>query len=151
MTRSTHCLLGLLLASLTACGGDREPPAPEAGRSPAAECPASDFLAFLALYAESPRVQREWTRFPLERLTLAEGPDEPTPVLESVSREQARFPLLPSRGRRAADSLEIRTEEAADGGWRVVIEKPDTDRVVHYLFQSHGECWRLVRIEDRSL
>lgn len=115
-----------------------------------AACPSSDFSAFLAAFAEDPALQRAWTRFPLEPLVVLHGADEPTPVERSITREQATFPLLPDAEQRISDSLDLRVEEAPAGRSRVVVEKPDTDAKVIYIF-AHDGCWRWIRIEDWSL
>lgn len=147
----------LLLLGASACGPNESASAPGALAPAGAAvdsitvaCPSTDFPAFLAAFAEDPVLQRAWTRFPLEQLVVVDSVPEPTPVERSVTREQATFPLLPNAEQRSADSLELRIEEAEAGRKHVVIEKPDTDWVVTYIF-AHDGCWRLIRIEDWSL
>src|SRR5690606_31956444 len=41
-------------------------------------CPGTDFAAFLQAFGEDAELQRQYTRFPLNYVTVAEGPDEPT-------------------------------------------------------------------------
>jgi hypothetical protein len=117
----------------------------------AAACPGRDFAAFLTAFGADATVQARFTVFPLATTAREDGPDEPRDVARLVSRAEARLPLFPLPPRRAADSLVLRTEAAPGRLQRVTLYKPDTDYQLVYLFAPAGGCWRLVRVEDRSL
>jgi hypothetical protein len=149
----------LIAAGLVACGGERATPA-TTGRAdvPVADparhagtCPARDFAAFFAAFSDDSAVQARHTRFPLERVTVVDAAPEPRDSVERVGRAQLRLPLVPPAARRAADSLHLRIEPRAGGELLVVLERPNTDYQLAYVFEPAGACWELVRTEDRSL
>lgn len=149
----------LIAAGLPACSPERAAP-PATGRAGAAAaepardadaCPAREFGAFFAAFSDDTALQARHTRFPLERLTVVDATPEPRDSVARVDRADAQLPLVLSAARRAADSLQLRIESRSGGGAWVVLEKPDTDYQLAYMFEPTGTCWQLVRTEDRSL
>ena len=155
-------LLFVLVLSVLACERSEPPaastrhdtsPQPTSGPAPmqAHVCPGMQFTDFLAAFAEDSTVQRQWTRFPLEELSLIDGEIEPQQIVDSVTPETIRWPLFPSASQRAAELRTLEIEPMQGDSLRVMVEKPDTDWVVHYIFAAESACWRLERIEDWSL
>jgi hypothetical protein len=160
MRRLRRTVRVLSVVAASSCTGDR---APQDGSAPAAEraaspisaavpaCPAESFEAFVAGFADDPEVQRAWTSFPFEDAALAQADPEPRMQLDSLSIDEAEFPLMPSAAVRAIDSRELKIEDLPEGRKRVQISQPETDWVVDFIFAPTADCWRLVRREDWSL
>jgi len=142
----------LVLCLASGCATpSRQAAAPLSPPVAALSCPSGDFRSFLDTYAESEPLQRAFTRFPLPvRMLDTAGASEPTPVERTLDRQQASFPLMPSKLARARQGLELRVEELSERRARVRIAKPDTDFQTVYVFGKEG-CWRLERLEDASL
>ncbi|MHA6831177.1 hypothetical protein [Ralstonia pseudosolanacearum] len=125
--------------------------AQHASASAGIACPAADFPTFIQKFSEEERIQKEFTRYPLERLQLdPESQPEPSTVVRHLHRDQLRFPIIPSEQERANQMLEIQMDSASAGKASVTLTKPDTDYQVRYHFKKNG-CWMLERIEDWSL
>lgn len=128
---------------VAACHSGRPDPAHET------PCPA-DFPTFLAAFSEDTVLQAAFTRFPLEDVSVEDGPDEPREVVRVVERAELRGPVFPSGRQRAADGLTLRIEDEADGRAVVVVWKEGTDLQLRYVFVRDG-CWTLVRRQNESL
>lgn len=147
----------LLLASVVAVPG--QPFAHELSgtqavmhaKAPHSTCPSREFSAFLSMFSESVDIQRDFTRYPLERqhLDLGTSP-EPKPVVRSLQRNQVSFPVIPGAAERKLKSLSLRVENVDYGAVKLLLVKADTDYQVVYLFRRDS-CWSLYRIEDWSL
>lgn len=115
------------------------------------QCIAEDFPSFLIAFSESVDNQKVFTRFPLERLRIDIDADpEPKPLLESITKEETKFPLMPNAKVRKAKGLTLRIDEQNAQRAKVTLLKEDTDFQVVYFF-SREKCWMLVRVEDWSL
>ena len=152
----------LLLVIISACGRD-EGPNPRGSEAVAASpeaaavqtskgCPGADFASFFAAFAEDPRLQQAWTRFPLEDAYLVvDAEPEPRLEIDSLSESEATFPLVPDDSERAIHSREVTITELEEGRQKVTIAQPDTDWVIDFVFAPEDGCWQLVRMEDHSL
>ena len=144
MTARTRTIVPALAATLAGAACASQPAAGGA-------CPGRDFAAFYAAFEADTAVQARNTRWPLEELDVVDAEPEPRDVARSVRRAEAHFPLVPTPAERAARGLAMRSDSAA-GRVRVVLEKPDTDHQLTYIFErAGGGCWQLVRAEDHSL
>jgi hypothetical protein len=124
--------------------------APADGR--ALPCPAREFAGFLAAFAERPRLQRQFTRFPLAYVTVEDGPDEPAAVERQVPSDSAPEPLFPSAAARARDGLAVGVDSALANRRVVRLFKPDTDAQIEYTFERQADgCWLLTRYDNQSL
>jgi hypothetical protein len=145
--RIAFCLLvPLLTLHCTSLPGD----APSASqRSETALCRADNFTSFLARYSEDADFQKRNTASPLSKQVVENVLPEPRPVEKSIELSQVSFPVFPSSVRIKADSLQMQVTPDARG-MKVRLSKPDTDYLIEYFFERR-ECWRLVRIQDKSL
>jgi hypothetical protein len=117
-----------------------------------AACPGRDFESYFAAFSADSAVQRQWTAFPLEHVYLvADERPEPRTQIDSLSANEAKFPLVPSAAERAHPMRQVTIEDVNDGRKRVTIAQPDTDWVLHFIFAPVAGCWRLVRTEDWSM
>lgn len=140
------CVAGLVLVLLLVVGASAH-----AGRL---ACPAQDLPTFLIAFAESIELQKTFTRFPY-KYGYVDTNTEPefTRRTRTVSREQAKFPLIQNTAERKARGLQmlmnIDDEQSLQA--RVTIVKEDTDWQVQYYFERTPFCWELVSIDDQSL
>lgn len=84
-----------------------------------------------------------------ERLDIDAEP-EPKKVIQSLHREQIKFPIIPLSKEREKQSLQIKIVDVTSTDAKINVTKPDTDYQVSYFFKKN-DCWKLERIEDRSL
>jgi hypothetical protein len=122
-----------------------------AGDHPAEDrnCPSRDFADFLGVYSEDVEVQKHFTTFPLSTQELdREG--ELEPIERALTADLVIFPVIPPENERRQQALMLSVDEISEQYARVRLFKEDTDYLVFYVF-SKAECWRLERIEDRSL
>ena len=96
-------------------------------------------------------MQVAFTQYPLleQRLDINAEP-EPKPVVRKLRRDQVSFPVFPNEAERRKQSLVLRIDEKKSNHVKLTLVKEDTDYQVNYFF-SRDSCWRLKRIEDRSL
>ena len=114
-------------------------------------CPSRDFSEFIQAFSENTEIQVAFTQYPLleQRLDINAEP-EPKPVVRKLRRDQVSFPVFPNEAERRKQSLVLRIDEKKSNHVKLTLVKADTDYQVNYFF-SRDSCWRLKRIEDRSL
>jgi WD40 repeat protein len=129
----------------TTNGGDPEL-LPESGSI----CEYEDFHEFMAHFSVSIDIQKQYTRFPLEKLQV-DALADPEPLTEEfkLKKSQIDFPIFPGPNEIEDGSLQMDISVSGDEA-KVRLFKPDTDYLIEYFFQL-GVCWNLVRIEDWSL
>lgn len=114
-------------------------------------CPSSDFRKFLDAFTENENIQRSFTHDPVVMLQLDDKADpEPTSFTRELKPGQISFPVIPPLAERDLKGLSISVDQVAESNAKITLFKEDTGWRVHYLFEK-GECWQLVRIEDRSM
>jgi hypothetical protein len=114
-------------------------------------CPSGTFSHFLKEFSENLAVQRKFIRYPLEqqRLDLDAEP-EPKPIIRMLKPNQITFPVIPNKGDRDKQLLQLNIYKKSTNLVKLTITQPDTDYQVSYFFLQKS-CWYLVRIEDWSL
>ena len=114
-------------------------------------CPSRDFSEFIQAFSENTAMQVAFTQYPLleQRLDINAEP-EPKLVVRKLRRDQVSFPVFPNEAERRKQSLVLRIDEKKSNHVKLTLVKEDTDYQVNYFF-SRDSCWRLKRIEDRSL
>jgi hypothetical protein len=104
----------------------------------------------MAHFSVSIDIQKQYTRFPLEKLQV-DALADPEPLTEEfkLKKSQIDFPIFPGPNEIEDGSLQMDISVSGDEA-KVRLFKPDTDYLIEYFFQL-GVCWNLVRIEDWSL
>ena len=116
-----------------------------------AACPAQKFPAFFASYADSVSVQKAFTDYPLAHIVLDHAAQpEPREMKLKLARAKLSFPLLPGAAERKRAGLSLKVDEADTRKARATLSKEDTGYKVVYFFRKDA-CWKLERIEDRSM
>ena len=122
------------------------------GAEPVSICDRGHFQDFLDRFSEDVQVQRTHTAFPLHKREFRHVTTqiEPLPVESVLKESQVRFPVYPSPSQLHEQSLTA--EVSAENGktTEVRVSRADTDYLVVYSFE-HDRCWKLTRVEDRSL
>jgi hypothetical protein len=129
-------------------------PAAAAADATAVSAPSTchkDFDQFLRAFGSSEQVQRQWTRFPLpvQYFDISAQP-EPKPRVKTLSRKNAKFPLMRLDAEREEKHLRLKVTRQTATSREVLLQQDDTDWMTYYHF-AYIRCWRLVRIDDHSL
>ena len=112
-----------------------------------AACPSQQFPAFFARYADSVALQKTYTDYPLAHIMLdhaAQG--APREMQLKVAKGKLSFPLIPGAAERKRAGLGFQVD---DGGTATLFKEESGYKMV-YVFRKDA-CWKLERIEDRSL
>lgn len=155
-SRSRSGQLGLV-AMLAFCVGacDATPPATATAAVAASTsatappaCPATDLAGFVAAFADSPALQKNFTA-PVVDTAFIDWNAQPEPAesVASTSRDALRFPVMPDRARQKAEGLRYREIGSEGDRSTIVLEVPDTDTQLRYTFRR-DTCWTLVKIVD---
>jgi hypothetical protein len=130
--------------------GKTNEPNPELLPGSVSICEHEDFHEFMAHFSVSIDIQKQYTRFPLEKLQV-DALADPEPLTEEfkLKKSQINFPVFPGPDEIEDGSLQMDISVSGDKA-KVRLFKPDTDYVIEYFFQLE-KCWNLVRIEDWSL
>ena len=116
-----------------------------------ATCPATKFTAFFPKFADSVAVQKAFTDYPLAHVLLDhEAKPEPREIKVTVDKAKLTFPLIPPAVERKRAKLALRIDEASDTNAKATLFKDDTGYQMVYFFRKDA-CWKLERIEDRSM
>ncbi|MDR1075486.1 MAG: hypothetical protein LBL59_04065 [Xanthomonadaceae bacterium] len=124
---------------------------PETAAEPApapVDCPAAAFSDFLPLFFNDESIQRKYTAFPLERYYMGEDGDAES--TEHVDESDVEFPLVKSTSELRELGLLLDIESASDDRAEVKEWQDGTGYQYRYIFEKDG-CWKLTRIEDRSI
>lgn len=148
----TQMLAPLVAVLLSACQQPLHVPSgAESSQSlPTGPACHTDFAVFLPAFLQAGPSQAALIDYPLIIQRLVDGDPEPVPQRQAVSRNQVKLPILPPRTDRQSRRLELRTERQDVRSASVVLEKPDTDYQVVYIFQK-DKCWKLKEVQDWSL
>ena len=150
MNQFKHFIFALIfsISSYTYALDPASQPTQQAGQ---VACPSRDFSEFIQAFSENKAMQVAFTQYPLleQRLDIDAEP-EPKPVVRKLRRDQVSFPVFPNEAERRKQSLVLRIDEKKSNHVKLTLVKADTDYQVNYFF-SRDSCWRLKRIEDRSL
>jgi WD40 repeat protein len=130
--------------------GKTNEPDPELLSGSGSICEHEDFHEFMAHFSVSIDIQKQYTRFPLEKLQV-DALADPEPLTEEfkLKKSQIDFPIFPGPNEIEDGSLQMDISVSGDEA-KVRLFKPDTDYLIEYFFRL-GVCWNLVRIEDWSL
>lgn len=144
--RSTRCLWELLLSlALTFSAA-----ADERGHRAALKCPAYDFAKFSREFTESVDVQKAFTKYPLLRTWLVDGPLEPVEERGYFEESKLEFPIIPNAAERLRDGLRMDVTDRTSASAKLMVWIDDTDAMIIYHFEKHG-CWYLTKKENQSL
>jgi len=140
---------------LTAQGITVDPAKPCLSQAPVEEpkamaCPSQDFSAFLADFAQSPDLQKAFTRVPMKKQITVDAEPEPKQVSTLLDRSELVFPLIPEAKAREANGLTLEIVDKSDTSATVKLQKPDTGYKVIYRFSFEG-CWSLDEVQDFSI
>ena len=113
-------------------------------------CPSQDFSAFLADFAQSPDLQKAFTRVPMKKQITVDAEPEPKQVSTLLDRSELVFPLIPEAKAREANGLTLEIVDKSDTSATVKLQKPDTGYQVIYRFSFEG-CWSLDEVQDFSI
>jgi len=115
-------------------------------------CDKAHFQDFIDSFSEDVQVQRKHTEFPLHKREYRHVTTQvdPVPVESVVKESDVRFPVYPSPNEMHARSLTAEVVAQNAGNAEVRVSRADTNYLVVYSFE-HKSCWKLVRVEDRSL
>ena len=133
-----------LSGAVSGKAGSATPPA--AG---ATACPSTDIAGFVAAFADDPALQQTFTA-PMVDTAFVDmnAQPEPTESVEPLSRDKLHFPVMPDRAAQQRDGLRYREVGTSGDRTTVVLEKPDTDAQLRYVFRRDAACWTLVKIVD---
>lgn len=116
-----------------------------------AACPAAKFPAFFPKFADNVAVQKAYTDYPLAHVLLDhEAKPEPREIKLTVEKTKLTFPLIPAAAERKRAKLALRIDEASDSNAKATLFNAERGYKMEYYFRKNG-CWKLERIEDRSL
>jgi hypothetical protein len=119
--------------------------------APAAGCPAAAFPAFFPKFADSAAVQKAFTDYPLAHVLLDHAAKPgPREIKVQVTKAKLAFPLIPPAQERKRAKLALRIDEAGATSARATLLNEDKGYQMVYIFRKDA-CWKLERIEDRSL
>ncbi len=137
-----------VMGACTALSGGRQ----LGGPKPVSICDRSHFQDFLDRFSEDVQVQRTHTAFPLHKREYRHVTTqiEPIPVELTLKEPQVRFPVYPNASQLNARSLTAKVSAENGKTTEVRVSRDDTDYLVVYSFE-HDRCWKLTRVEDRSL
>jgi len=127
-------------------------------------CPSQIFSQFLEAFSEDVRVQKRFTRFPLEyryldaHLIGSEKEDDAEKKRMIKSFEMIPFrskKLFPNRIERKKRRLETKLVSPENGktssdDQHLLLFNPNAGERTHYRFNRDKTCWYLYLIEDRS-
>lgn len=100
-------------------------------------CAILKFSDFLDKFSNNVNFQKKFTIFPLKKQVLdLNAEPEPTPILLIITRNKAKFPLMPLKQERQNKLLNLHVNEEVDNYVRVTLSKDDTDYKVHYFFKK---------------
>ena len=117
----------------------------------AATCPATQFSAFFPKFSDSVAVQKAFTDYPLAHVLLDhEARPAPREIKVKVEKAKLTFPLIPPAQERKRSKLALRIDEASDTHAKATLFNEDRGYKMEYFFRRDA-CWKLERIEDRSL
>lgn len=142
--------LSVLITVVGACdAGTAKPGAQVTSAAGATACPATDLAGFVAAFADDPALQRAFTAATVDT-AFVDMNAEPEPVesVEPLSRDRLHFPVMPDRAAQRRDGLQYREVGTSGDRTTVVLEKPDTDAQLRYVFRRDAVCWTLVKIVD---
>ena len=116
-----------------------------------AACPAQQFPAFFAKYADSVPVQKAYTDYPLAHIMLDHAAQPgPREMKLKLAKAKLTFPLIPAAAERKRAGLAFKMGDADQRKASAILFKEDTGYQVVYVFRKDA-CWKLERIEDRSM
>ena len=119
--------------------------------APAAACPAAAFPAFFPKFADSVAVQKRFTADPLAHVLLDHAAKAgPREIKVELAKGKLTFPLIPTAQERKRAKLALRVDEAGDTSAKATLFNEDRGYQMVYFFRKDA-CWKLERIEDRSL
>lgn len=115
-------------------------------------CPSQDFTEFFEAFSNSAAVQRAFTGSSVD-FTEIDATAQPEPREVTVNRPLSaiRFPVIASISEQQQLGLSKKIDRTTDDMTRVVLEKPDTDFRLVYVFADGGDCWELYSVVDTSL
>ena len=133
----------MVLASMTA--------ALLASQAAQAACPADKFSAFFPKFADSVAVQKTYTDYPLAHMLLDHAA-KPAPREMQVKVDKAKlaFPLVPAAQERKRLKLAFKVEEGSASSATATLFNEDRGYKMVYVFRKDA-CWKLARVEDRSM
>jgi hypothetical protein len=135
---------------LSGCFEQQRNQNPELPPGPISICKQDNFQEFFEYFSTSIDAQKQYTRFPLEKLEVdAMADPEPLPQEFRLEKSQIVFPIFPGPDEIKSELLSIDISISGNEA-KVRLFKPDTDYSIEYIFQ-HEECWNLIRVEDWSL
>ncbi len=112
-----------------------------------AACPSQQFPAFFARYADSVALQKTYTDYPLAHIMLDHAAaGKPREMQLKLAKGKLSFPLIPVASERKRAGLGFKVDEAGTA----TLFKDDTGYQMVYVFRKDA-CWKLERIEDRSM
>ncbi len=90
--------------------------------------------------------QKAFTQVPLlDQYVDASAEPEPATVRRELAANAIVFPVIPGAARQREDGLEYRVEPGERSDEQVIVlEKPDTDYLLKYLFRKE-QCWYCMR------
>lgn len=116
-----------------------------------AACPAAKFPAFFPKFADNVAVQKAYTDYPLAHVLLDhEAKPEPREIRVKVEKAKLTFPLIPPATERKRSKLALRIDEASDTNAKATLFNAERGYKMEYYFRKDA-CWKLERIEDRSM
>ncbi len=113
-----------------------------------AKCPSNDFDVFLKKFTENIEVQRAFTGFPLEKLSIVDAHGEPKLLTEFLKREQIFFPLVPDTKKRELKNIDIWVDHLTDFSAEITLRNRSENYKSVSLFFTKDVCWKLTKIED---
>jgi len=116
------------------------------------QCPSQKFDRFIKAYANSERLQRRFTVFPLTFSGIATDTYDYDPKPAILQEQDADFPLLPLQAERKRSNIRVKEIVRGEGKATVHLSIPDSDAYdVDFVFTRREGCWFLTRIDNASL
>ena len=142
--------LSALITVVGACdAGTGKPGAQAPSTAGATACPATDIAGFVAAFADDPALQQTFTAPTVDTAFVdMNAQPEPAESVEPLSRDKLHFPVMPDRAAQRRDGLQYREVGTTGDRTTIVLEKPDTDAQLRYVFRRDAACWTLVKIVD---
>lgn len=113
-------------------------------------CPSIEFSTFLEGFSSETSTQQAFTKIPLHKKIVVNGDPEPVQKKITLKQYEIKFPVIPDPTKRQRDGLILRPFAIESKQAKALLEKPDTDYRVIYIFQL-DTCWQLIEIVDESL
>jgi len=167
-------LIGCCLAALSVSSFDpataETTARPNAASKGEVACPSREFSKFMDAFSEDVRVQKRFTRFPLEYRYLdahligteKENDAAKKRMVQSFETIPFRFGkgqsagVFPNRLERKKNRLATKLVPPAEGkassdDTNVMLFEPDTGNVTYYRFRRDKTCWFLYLIDSQSV